>query len=556
MNSVIIHNDNVIDLTLFTTDIKYPPIDNVDKNISENILSKIPHDADMIFIKDNLFSNYLELLGLRVAYHIRLSKELKERRFLPIVMISNLDAYSLNKLDNMANILFTKNIFLIENTQEAIKNAQDLYFTNLSTEEYQSKFLQKIEVEQPKDYLSHHSIANKWSMYRWAEYLNVHTPDVEHIRDNIASMLYYKYLQEVFPIQKSFFDKSKEELYENGKILYIDDEWQKGWKSIFEYIFKENSSCNLKTVETIYQDKTKEEIISFVMRDIISFDPDVIVLDVRLHEDDFSEDTKLINFTGIQIFNKIKEFNPAVQVIIFTASNNSLLLDELYSYDSHILGYVKKEHPKNYDLTTHSNISKLVQLVNKGLSEKYLKDIYAVQKNILAVLQNDIFHQYNLTKERYEKYWRQLQEDIIQIFDILNSNTANRYSYAMLSIARSIEAILSIFITERQSDNIYWDGEECKSEKFKDKIIALMNKFGYKIENIDTFVLRRNKYIHSNASYKEVSKTEITQWFTILFEIIKIIENPPKYTPYISKQVKPLSQRKTVITNSGIRKKV
>ncbi|WP_151899693.1 hypothetical protein [Sulfurimonas hydrogeniphila] len=556
MNSLIIHNDNIIDIKLFTAEIKYPPIDDTDRNISENIVTKIPNNTDIIFIKDNLSSNYLELLGLRVAYHIRLSKELETKRYLPIVIISDLDACLLNKLDMMAKILFTKNIFLIANTQKAIENSKMFHFTHLSLEEYQTDFLKKIAVEQPKDYLSHHGIANEWSMYRWAKYLDVQTTDIAQIKNDISSMLYFKYLQEKFPIQKSLFTKHKQKLHESGKVLYIDDEWEKGWKSIFEHIFKEVDSCHLQTVETTYKDKKQEEIITLIMADIISFNPDVIILDMRLHEDDFLKDTKLIDFTGIQIFNKIKEFNPGIQIVIFTASSNSLLLDELYNYDSNILGYVKKEHLQNYNLTTQSNINKLIKLVNRGLAEKYLKDIYDIQKNMLKILKNDIFHQYTLHKTKYEKYWIQLQEDIPQIFDILSSNTSNKYPYAMLSIARSLEAILSVFITERQIDNIYWDGEECRSKKFEDRIISLMHKFGYKIENINSFIVRRNNYVHSNTRYKAISKNEIMQWFQTLFTIIKIIEKPPHYIPYAPKKVKPLHQRETIITKSGIRKKV
>jgi hypothetical protein len=48
-------------------------------------------DFEVLFIKDNLSSNYLELLGLRVAYHIRLSSELGNKRFVPIIIISDFD---------------------------------------------------------------------------------------------------------------------------------------------------------------------------------------------------------------------------------------------------------------------------------------------------------------------------------------------------------------------------------------------------------------------------------------------------------------------------------
>ena len=81
MNNIVIHNNN-IDLFLFENDIPFDSTDNIDKYISEKIIPELlGNDFDRIFIKDNLSLNYLELVGLRVAYHIRLSQELGEKRF-------------------------------------------------------------------------------------------------------------------------------------------------------------------------------------------------------------------------------------------------------------------------------------------------------------------------------------------------------------------------------------------------------------------------------------------------------------------------------------------
>lgn len=87
--SLLIHNDNV-KYENFTNSIKFSLVDSdIDKSISNYIITdKKLKDTDIVFIKDNLSSNYIELLGLRVAYHLRLSGELKTKRFIPIV-ISN-----------------------------------------------------------------------------------------------------------------------------------------------------------------------------------------------------------------------------------------------------------------------------------------------------------------------------------------------------------------------------------------------------------------------------------------------------------------------------------
>ena len=91
-------------------------------------------------------------------------------------------------------------------------------------------------------------------------------------------MLYFKYLKAKFPIKKSRFGKYQQNIKESGKILYIDDEWQKGWGDILKSIHS-----NLSIVEEDYKDKTKEEIIKFVVDKAKDIKPDLVILDMRLH---------------------------------------------------------------------------------------------------------------------------------------------------------------------------------------------------------------------------------------------------------------------------------
>jgi len=526
MNKIVIHNNN-INLSLFDNRIRFITNDNIDDYISTDIIPElIKKEFDFIFIKDNLSTNYLELLGIRVAYHIRLSQVLKEKRYIPIIILSDTNSHLLNKLNPIAKILFTKHIFIISNTKEAIEKISKKKLKSLTLDEYKTSFLNNIEVEQPKDYLTHHGIANEWSIYRWAEYLDVNTRDIEKIRDEISSMLYFKYLQAKFPIKRSSFSKHKQEIQGKGKILYIDDEWEKGWKSIFEHLSLKSQDYSLETVEEVYKDKTQEEIIAFVIKKVISNDPDVVILDMRLHKDDFLENVPLADFTGIQIYNQIKDINPGIQIIIFTASSNSLLLDELYSYNSSILGYIKKEHPKNYNLTTQGNINKLIRLINKGFERKFLKEIYKNKLKILTLLENDVFTQYGIDFDKYKLFWKKIIVEIEAVFDILDSDRDNRFLYATVSIAISIESILSIFIPNDRK-MIFWDGEvfTCHHNALRCRINKLFEKLGSNENfNMQVMIDKRNNYMHNEPVV--VTQVEIKTWFKKLLKMIEIIENP------------------------------
>ena len=95
-NSILIKYDNTptsIDESFISKNIIYFNYNNsdykkIDEYISKEILTILKEKTiDKIFIKDNLSANYLELYGLRVAYHIRLSIELNEKRFVPIIIL-------------------------------------------------------------------------------------------------------------------------------------------------------------------------------------------------------------------------------------------------------------------------------------------------------------------------------------------------------------------------------------------------------------------------------------------------------------------------------------
>src|SRR5574344_2765961 len=150
-NLVLIHNNHLVDITLFSNRIRFTTNEDIDKYISDYIIKELKtKEFDKIFIKDNLSSNYLELYGLRVAYHIRLSKELEEdKRFVPIVIVSEFDILTLNKFNKESNILFTDGIYLCQNTKEDIIKYQSLDLKGLSSFKYDG-FLEQIHIEKPK----------------------------------------------------------------------------------------------------------------------------------------------------------------------------------------------------------------------------------------------------------------------------------------------------------------------------------------------------------------------------------------------------------------------
>lgn len=527
--STLIHYDNVCDLQLFINPIKFKQTnDDIDVYISQNIIQELSIlEFDTLFIKDNLSSNYLELYGLRVAHHIRLSPELRDKRFVPIVIISDFDEAALCRFTHEANLLFTEGIYLCKNTKEDIQKYQSLELKGVSN---YNELLANIEVSPPKDTSGSHDIANQWSIDRWADALEVYTDAIKINKEAIENKLYFKFLKALKTQKNSKNNTSNfNKLTEEGKVLLIDDEWNKGWKDIISKVLE---SKNVKFEGLKYEYKDKEFDIASYIRIGISikqFDPDVVILDLRLAESDQKHDD-IDSYTGIKILEKIHEINAGIQVIMLTATSKSTTLEKLY--EKKILGYIKKEHPEDTSIDTVENINKFIALIDKGLERKYLKTIYQTMNKILEILENDIFDQYGITLEVYEPFWKKIIVEVESVFDVLDSNSKNKFLYALVSISSSLEAILSIFIPNDR-EMMFWDGEtfDCKNNALRCRIMTFFLKLG-STEKFDMQVMidKRNKYMHKKPV--TVDHDEIKSWFEKLYKMIQTIQTPSDLKKY------------------------
>ena len=553
-NALLIHNNNTPLKKVIDNQIVFnPTVDDLSENdidgfISKTVMPQIKEkEFQIIYIKDNLSVNYLDFYGLILAYHIRF--ELGAEKFVPIVILSEIDAYTINRLTPLGAILFTKNLFLTENSLNGIDKFKDFQSKVVLSDEYRQGFLNKIEIEAPKDYLSHHDISNEWAIYRWAEFLKIdNSKAIDTNREKIASTLYFKYLLAKNSISKK---ENNSIIYpeKDGKILYIDDEWDKGWGNILSNLF---SNINFETLEYSFQDKNKFSMRSEIKNKIIEKNPDLIILDLRLSKSDHDEKTEIEDYTGIQLLKTIKEINQGIQVVMMTATSKSMILEKLY--DVGILGYVKKEHPEDFSIDTIDNINKLSVLVEKGLEEKYLKKIWKTSQDILEL---------NLSEE--------INFEVKSVFEILDSDMGNKFNYAMFAIFKCIEIVTSLYIEEKDRKACWIEGteinntgyypkrkdyntsniEHIESENKKyynytgnisieNKIRTIMNeKLGLKSNelhsHIKCLVCIRNHTIHQDKQYddrdfckrvveEKISKEDILIWFKMLQTILKKID--------------------------------
>ncbi len=162
---------------------------------------------------------------------------------------------------------------------------------------------------------------------------------------------------------------------------------------------------------------------------------------MRLLQIDHNESTEVQNISGIRLLNEIKnisqtsKINPGIQVIMFSATSKSIILDEA-TKDNKIIGYIKKDSPEETILSTKENILRFTKYIEESGKKYFLKDIWTIQKEILEL---KLF-----SDERYNE----IKFEISNVYNALNSNINNKYYLAIFAFTKSLEFISHLYINE------------------------------------------------------------------------------------------------------------
>jgi CheY-like chemotaxis protein len=496
MNKLLIHSNNtsfsrleyfqiaeqfVFDLD-FDTEIDF----YIDKILTGRELGQKILSADVLFIKVALSKNYLEYLGIRLAYHIRLTKSLGEKRKIPIVLIAEESIQFLGITCSEPSILLTNGIYFIEETHKDFIKVINWYNSgNVKEIDDWNNFLRKINIKQPLNYLSAHSISNEWSILRWSKIIGVSDldPNIQNIRHNIESLLYYKFLQAKFPTKNGSED-TEYKIDGSGKLLYIDDEWIKGWDGFFRKLFSRSPGIEFIVHKEDFKDKSQDAVIQSCLNKVYSFGKvgvDIILLDLRLCDHDFeflSSAEKTHELTGFKLLSAIKEFNPGIQVIIFTASTKVWNLIELEKAGAD--GFIMKESPEMSIDEDHSKntIKQLSTTLSEAFTMSFLKEVYCKFETIRLTSQK-------LISPEETDFISRLKNNLDVSFELLLStrSTLKYFTYAYLQLFQCIEDFVSLpSVFKDGPDNyVYVNGKEiCIKQTHVDNI---EQAFFFKLKN-------------------------------------------------------------------------
>ena len=502
-----------------------------------NILTKELNGkrCDNVFIPLCFGNSLSDYNGLRLASHIRCTET-------PI-QLSNIYIYGFVGYEKLLahpcfNILKTKNVKLIDYSVEAIQKIDKEELPSSLEKSDLPNEIKKLALVSPKD---NHSIANEWAVYRWATTINTNDDDIEIIAKNIENSLYFKYLKTIYPITKSkeLSSIKIEKNNKNPKVLYIDDEAEKGWNEVFATILYDNNELNYISSDIDYKTLSKNEIISSSIQRIKEDNIDIVILDFRLHSSDFSKNISIQEVTSVQILKAIKEYNAGIQVIIFSATNKIWNLQALESLGAD--GFIIKEAPENSvnSYFTQDTIKNFQKVMEKSIRMTFLKEAYSIMNEIKIYL----------NKKGVNKKENELKNEIIlqleTAFECLKkTESSNYFKLSYISLFKIIELITVFYVEGRflkKGKNItpiewYNEKKEC-FEEYKDdkdistksKIIYIYNHLGGDVKNIfseiNTICEKRNNIIHPESIRKQniVKEQENIMLLNTIYTLIKVI---------------------------------
>lgn len=299
--------------------------DDIDQLIHSYLLNKVRNTIDSFTIPISLTNNFMEFSGLIFAHHIRLSREF-DFCDTPIVIYGSLKLEQLLRLTHLARILLTSNVFYVETSKYSFNDIRKSLEIHKNKVFNSNTFLEQIQINPPLNYDSHHSVDNEFALIQWSKSINCYEKLPNKFRKEYDSNLFFKFLKLKHKISNEKLNLYGSSIESNNiKVLLIDDEATKGWESFYSSLFGyssrritfEDSGIDFKNIQT------KEDVIVKIESKISFFQPDVVLLDIRLIDSDFLKETLPTELTGLKILDKIKEINKGIQVIIITASNKA-----------------------------------------------------------------------------------------------------------------------------------------------------------------------------------------------------------------------------------------
>ena len=325
--------------------------------------------------------------------------------------------------------------------------------------------LEKINIKPPTSYKTHHSISNEWAICRWGQYLGFNTSlDAE-----IEKSLHFQYLKTIYQITE--IEKKTNYLFSDGNLLLIDDEEAKGWSDFLKQLKLPSSALKIESTGKDFKKlDSKDDVIAECENKIREFEPQTIILDLRLHDSDF-EESYPTNLTGFKVLEKIKkEINPGIQVILFTASNKVWNYQALKTIGFD--GWITKESPELSvdDSFTKKAIKEMKEQID--FCQKRASFLIKISNELKSL--KDIINVSNIFDSEKSETREKFSSNFNVTFDLLEKATQSKdfkkyFNYAYLQLFLCVEEFLKFKNIFEYGDKCYVNQNLKVAEKIDDK---------------------------------------------------------------------------------------
>lgn len=378
---LIIYDENSRDISLSNfneTKIQFFNV-NTEDDFYNFTIKYFSDKYDLIVIPCSLGDIHTNYAGIKLGICIRLIQDSNKNKYTPIIFISSDSFEEILSITLEASILSAAGSYLSLPNKHKIESIS-VNARVINSHVFKTNVLKRIFLTKPPQ-VGSHSIANEWGVYRLAKIGCYHLPKPK-------SNLYLEYLKNIYDYSeneldvnevKSYKIKFKETLkkIKNIKILYVDDDKDKGWELVLKEVFKDAIKSNGNFVAVDTEEKGINEI---------SFSEwDLILLDLRLSapEESLSAASSINRFAGGRLLKLAKELNPSIPVIIITASNKIWNLENVIEIGAD--GYYIKESPE-YSIDLRYSMDNYINFLNNisAILEKsrYLKWFWSHCKEI------------------------------------------------------------------------------------------------------------------------------------------------------------------------------
>jgi CheY-like chemotaxis protein len=477
--------------TIFNKDSEF----GLHQKITEN-LSNIEFKG--IFIPLCFGNTLSDYNGLRFATEIRCTNTINQCTPIFIYCFVGLEYLLQNEY---FNILKTKNVILINYSKKAFYDVENLKVIPLKQYNLTNEIC-KLNIQPPRNYIDNHSIANEWAIYRWAKIISCDkSEELIEVYKNVEANLYFKYIRTINPIlkvEKISTEELKINHKGNAKVLLIDDEAEKGWDKIFAYLLCDISKINVDYLRYDFKNYTSEEIIEYSINQIIKDEIDVVILDFRLNLTDFDK-KNLKEITSIQLLKKIKDINPGIQVISFSATNKLWNLQALQ--DAGVDEFIFKDGGENCRESIQSLLHILEICLNKAI---WLKQIH---ENFMKIKENFTINDITFKNS--------LKSNLDVSFELLEKSflTPKFLNYAYLQLFLCIEDFLRLKSIFEFGDKCYVNGNIITLKKNNKKTWVSILKYNPKTKHDPSFFTYQEN---------EIKQTSITTDFKMACVLIFI----------------------------------